>query len=186
MLEMTLEALGGGFAPLGSRHEAPDIPVIPCELDQSWKDFEALLASYKKQYVQNLNEQKKLTAELNEKMKEISHLEIMIETLNTPGLKERLETILDDYQTDEGFEELKRKVGEVAGRVEAMKKVLSETNAERYDKFTCFVCMERLVDLCMNPCGHVMCERCWANTRDKTACPGCRQHIISACKIFTM
>jgi hypothetical protein len=162
------------------------ISVVPCELDQEWKDFEETLGNFKTKYIEARSEQNQTSTELTEKMEEISYLEMIVETVRSPGLKERIESIIQEYQTGEGIEELKKKAGEVAGRVEAMKKVLVETNAEKYGKFMCFVCMDKLVDLFIEPCGHVICEPCWVRTRDHTTCPGCRVHCEGAKRIFSM
>ena len=190
MLEMTLEAFGGtgSFMNLESRSQGAgaDAPVITCELDESWKNFEKELGVFKRELAKvrrDMNQQCTRLAEI-QRSTEIS--KIIMDKIPSEDLKMRIASVLDNYESDEGVDTLTQQCGVLKGKFEAMNKVLEGTQAERYDKFTCFVCMERLVDLCMNPCGHVMCEHCWSNTRDKTACPGCRQHIISACKIFTM
>lgn len=162
------------------------VTVIPCELDQEWKDFEETLGNFKSKYAEARVEQGKTSAELTEKIEEISYLEMMLETIHAPGLKDRIKSMVEDYHQEEGIEELKVKAGEAAGKVEAMKAVLASTNAERYAKFTCFVCMDQLVDLFIEPCGHVICEPCWRQTRDHTRCPGCRVRCEGAKKIFTM
>ena len=125
-------------------------------------------------------------AALNEKHEEMNVLRMLIDNVNSQDLKEKLEDILDKHESEEGISTLAQQCGELKGRLEAMKKVLLNTNAERYDKFTCFVCMERLVDLFIEPCGHVICERCWLRTTDKSSCPGCRARTQGAKKIFTM
>jgi hypothetical protein len=162
------------------------VTVVPCQLDPEWKDFEETLGNFKTKYAQARVDQGQASAELTEKMEEISYLEMMLETVHSSGLKERIESMLEDYRNEEGIEELKVRAGEAAGKVEAMKKVLTDTNSERYAKFTCFVCMDQLVDLFIEPCGHVICEPCWRQTRDHTRCPGCRVRCEGAKKIFSM
>ena len=171
--------------PLGPPPKLPII-AVPCELDQEWKDFEETLGNFKTKYAQTRVDQGRTMAELSEKLEEVSYLEMMLETVRSPGLKERIESMVEDYQNEAKIGELKTRVGEMAGRVEAMKAVLAGTNAERYAKFTCFVCMDRLVDLFIEPCGHVICEPCWSHTRDHSRCPGCRARCEGAKKIFTM
>jgi Zinc finger, C3HC4 type (RING finger) len=162
------------------------VSVIPCELGPEWKEFEETLGNFKTKYAEARADQGRKSAELSEKMEEISYLEMMLETIRAPGLKGRIEAMIEDYNKEEGIEELKKKAGEAAGKVEAMKAVLSGTNAERYGKFMCFVCMDQLVDLFIEPCGHVICESCWHQTRDHTRCPGCRVRCEGAKKIFSM
>ena len=162
------------------------VTVVPCELGPEWKEFEETLGNFKTKYAKARADQGQTSAELTEKMEEISYLEMMLETVKASGLKERIESMLEDYRNEEGIEEMKKKAGEAAGKVEAMKAVLAGTNAERYAKFTCFVCMDQLVDLFIEPCGHVICEPCWRQTRDHTRCPGCRVRCEGAKKIYSM
>ena len=90
------------------------------------------------------------------------------------------------YESDEGLSALTQQYGKLRGQYDAMIKVLENTQADRYEKFTCFICQDRLVDLFIDPCGHVVCEPCWVRTRDHTKCPGCRVAVAGARKIFSM
>ena len=162
------------------------VQPIPYELDQEWSEFEQDLNNFKLKFAQARVDAVSLLAEYNEKREEIGVLKMMLENVSSQGLKDTLTEVLDKYETEEGIAALSQQCGEAAGKVEAMKKVLMDTGAERYSKFTCFVCMDRLVDLFIDPCGHVICERCWTQTRSKTTCPGCRQVAHGARKIFTL
>ncbi len=166
---------------------SPD-PVVPmpCELDDTWKEFEGKLGEFKSEFVKVRAELTRSSAILNEKKEELSVLKMMLENINSHGLKERLEEMIQEYETKEEVDDLTVKCATLAGKIEAMKKVLMDTNAERYGKFTCFVCMDRLVDLFIEPCGHVICDRCWLRTTNKDHCPGCRVRTMGAKKIFTM
>jgi len=125
-------------------------------------------------------------ASLNEKQEEMNVLRMMIDNVNSPDLKEKLEDILSKHESEEGIQGLTQQCGELKGKMEAMKKVLMDTGAERYGKFTCFVCMDRLVDLFIEPCGHVICDACFTRTTNKVQCPGCRVRMEGVKKIFTM
>jgi len=162
------------------------LPITPCELDDSWRAFEEELGEFKMKYIGTRADLAVASAKLREKREELNVIKMMLENVNSNDLKDRLQTMIEDYEEDEKLQELTDKCAILGGRVEAMKKVLSETNAERYAKFTCFVCMDRLVDLFIEPCGHAMCERCWARTPNKDQCPGCRVRTHGAKKIFTM
>ena len=162
------------------------IPITPCELDESWREFEQDLGEFKMKYVGARADLAVATSRLREKREELNVLKMMLENVSSDNLKERLASMIDDYEEDEKIKELTDKCAILGGQVEAMKKVLSDTNADRYGKFTCFVCMDRLVDVFIEPCGHVMCERCWAQTQNKDNCPGCRVRTHGAKKIFTM
>ena len=170
------------LAPRPQEHVTP----IPYELDPEWIEFEKSLSNFKTKFAQARVEAVEKLAELGEKKEEIGVVRMMLDNVSSQALKETLTEVLDNYETEEGISALSQQCGEAAGKVEAMKKVLMDTAAERYGKFTCFVCMDRLVDLFIDPCGHVICERCWAQTRSKTACPGCRQAVHGARKIYTI
>lgn len=162
------------------------IEPVPCELDERWKEFGLTLARFKGEYTRKHAELSMKIAELREKREEVDVLKMMLENVSSQGLKEKLSSLVQEYEDENHVDDLKRGCAELSGLCNAMKDALLNTGADRYGKFTCFVCMDRLVDLFMDPCGHVMCEQCWLSTRDKTICPGCRQHTHGARKIYTM
>ena len=169
---------------LGPIHDP--VPSVPCDLGPVWDDFAGELGKFKTEFVKTRAELTRSLAKLGEKREELNVIKMMSENVNSPGLKEKLEEIVDNYESDEGISALTLHCGEVTGRLEAMKKVLMDTGAERYGKFTCFVCMDRLVDRFIDPCGHVICDTCWMRTTNKEQCPGCRSGIHGVKRIFTM
>jgi hypothetical protein len=178
-----LEALGEALIP-----QEPDIFIqaVPKELDDSWNQFEKDLGNFKLKLV-------KTNRDLNSKMARLEELnnnnkvsKMVLEHITDEALKTKLLTIIDNHESQEGISALTQQCGELKGEIEAMKKVLKDTHAERYAKFTCFVCIERFIDLFIDPCGHVVCEHCWFHTRDKRHCPACRGNITAVKKIFTM
>jgi hypothetical protein len=184
MLEMTLEALGG-FAPT-TRSDTAEVPTIAWELGESWKAFEKDLGKFKRELARVRRDMQIKSAELNELYKSIQMAKLIADNIPSEGLKTQLSYVIDSYESEEGADALTQQCGELKGQFEAMKKVLENTNAERYEKFTCFICQDRLIDLFIDPCGHVVCEHCWVQTRDKTKCPGCRTVIHGSKKIFTI
>jgi len=113
-------------------------------------------------------------------------LKMVHENVSSPGLKDKIATMIEQQVSEEGIDALTQQCGLAKGRVAAMKKVLKDTNCERYARFTCFVCMDRDIDLFFDPCGHVICEPCWVRTVNKQTCPGCRTRLQGARKIYTM
>lgn len=166
----------------------PPDPIIPVphELDDSWKGFEKTLGNFKTELVKNRVEFTKNSSLLHEKKEEINVLHMMLDNVTSDGLKERLEEMIEAYEVEQQIPELKEYCAVLAGKIDAMKRVLHDTSPERYAKFTCFVCMDQLVDLFIDPCGHVVCDRCWLRTPNKSQCPGCRARVQGAKKIFTM
>jgi hypothetical protein len=166
----------------------PPDPIVPTpwELDDKWKEFENKLGEFKTEFVKVRAELTRTSAALHEKKEELSVLRMMLENVTSQNLKERLDEMIAEYETVEKVPDLEMKCSTLAGKIGAMKKVMMDTNVERYGKFTCFVCMDRLVDLFIEPCGHVICDPCWVRTVNKDQCPGCRARMIGAKKIFTM
>ena len=111
---------------------------------------------------------------------------MMRDNVASQKLKDNIDIMIEQYESSEGIPGLIQQCGIIKGVVAAQKKVLIDTNADKYGKFTCFVCMDRLVDLFFDPCGHVICEPCWALTRNKRECPGCRTRLNGTQKIYTM
>ena len=167
-------------------HSPAPVQTVPCELGTAWEDFDKELGKFKSEFVKTRAQLTVNLAALNEKQEEMNVLQMMIENVNSPDLKEKLEDILNNYESEEGISTLTQQCGELQGRLEAMKKVLLDTGVERYGKFTCFVCLDRLVDLFIEPCGHVICDACFVRTTNKVQCPGCRVRMEGVKKIFTM
>lgn len=162
------------------------IESTPCELGQDWEDFDVELGKFKMEFAKARTDMTHKMAAMRSVNEERDVLRMVLDNVKSQSLKDSLSELVDKHESDEGNKALALQCGEAVGRVEAMKKVLLDTNAERYGKFTCFVCMDRLVDLFIDPCGHVVCEPCWGRTRNKETCPGCRTAIHGARKIFTL
>ena len=185
ILEMTLEAMGG-FAPLAPRARNPDVPTIPCELSPEWIDFEKELGNFKRLFSKEKRDLMTKLSELEELQKSAQISKLIIDTVPSESLKAKLVSVVDNYESESGIVALTQQCGEIKGRVEEMEKVLQDTEAERYAKFICLICQDRLIDLFIDPCGHTVCTTCWMNTRVKHTCPGCRGDIHAVKKIFNM
>lgn len=176
-LELLEQVLGAEPEPIAS---------VPYTLDESWKSFEKELEKFKLEYISARHELSRLRADLGRKQHEVLHVRTSVEGVQNPDLKARIESIVDEYEVTEGIGALTEEVKVMMGKVDALGRVLKDTNAERYASFICFVCMERPVDTFLDPCGHVMCERCWIRTANKSHCPGCRTQGPIPKKIFTL
>jgi len=49
--------------------------------------------------------------------------------------------------------------------------------------FTCFICQDKTVECCLNPCGHTFCSSCSSRITNKT-CYMCRTKVTSTTKLF--
>ena len=163
----------------------PNVAPTPVELDDSWKNFEKELGGFKTQYAKARAAVTVLQSRLTSKCADVSVIEIASKVLKSDDLKAMISKLIGEYEKAEGVEELTNDYAEALGRVEAMKRIMMDTNAERYARFTCFICMDALVDSLLDPCNHVICEQCWIRNRSSN-CPGCRTEIREVRKIYTL
>jgi hypothetical protein len=185
ILEMALETLGG-FAAAPAHLTLPEIPTIECELEPEWNEFEVKLGEFKRKFYKAKRDLGIKTNELGDLQKSSTIAKLIVDNVPSEDLKTRVASVIDNYESEVGIATLTQQCGKFKGQVQAMKKVLQDTEAERYERFTCFICQERLIDLFIDPCGHVVCAQCWTQTRDKYKCPGCRAAINNVKKIFTI
>jgi len=167
---------------------APTVMVEPAEveLEKKWSVFEKELCKFKAEYTKERAALYKLFAQIAKHRDEVGILNAMMGNIESTRLKDSLRTMIEDYENSISIGEIENEAAEIAGRCKAMRKILHDTGAERYNKFTCFICMENLVDTFIDPCGHVICEQCWVKTLNKTTCPGCRTRIESIKRIYSM
>jgi len=167
--------------------EAPMNPV-PCELPAEWKEFEETLGRFKLEYAKKRRELATKMAELEEKSQDVKLLKNTCDGFANPDLKVMVSSLIDSYESEEGISALTLQCRELFGETNEMQRVMINTMSERYASFTCFICTERLVDLFIDPCGHVVCSPCWARSggRSTAGCPGCRTQVRNVKKIFTM
>jgi rubrerythrin len=156
------------------------------ELSDDWKEFETVLGDKKKEYVSMKHEVAALYAELALKSQQLETLQKLQEKLEgSDDLKAKMDDMIYSFKTEQDIPAIKQNIAALLGKVQAVEKVLTNTNAVNYAKFQCFVCMERYVDVFLDPCGHMMCGTCWLLTNSKN-CPGCRTVVKSPKKIFTL
>jgi hypothetical protein len=169
-------------------HE-PEVALnpLPCELSEDWKNFEETLSKFKTEYAKNRRELSTKMAELDQKTKDVKLLKHTSDGFENDDLKMMVHSLVDSYEFEEGISALTLQCRELLGKTNAMQRVLINTMSERYASFTCFICTERLVDLFIDPCGHVVCSPCWSRSNSRsTICPGCRTQVSQVKKIFTM
>lgn len=159
----------------------PHIPDI--DLSRDWHDFEGVLGKYKKMYKDTLFELRTKENELSSIISDLTILENSVPAIQDPLMQSEISTVVERYKQEYNYSNKKEDVARLAGTVRAMEKVLLHTGARRYQQFTCSVCMDRLVDTFLDPCGHLMCEECLVRTRN-VSCPLCRATITPK-RIYT-
>jgi hypothetical protein len=168
-------------------HDPPEeIPEV--QLPGEWIEFRETLLKFQQEYAQNRRRAYDLNIRLKVAKEQLATLNTMA-SIFTEGsdLKVRAQELIEQFEIDNQIPELSQELGDLKALSAAQKTVLENTNAEQQVKFQCFVCMERCVDLCLDPCGHVLCQTCWTRlpTTDRK-CPGCRATPRKAIKIFTL
>ena len=157
-------------------HNVPSVQVPEVELSDEWKEFEQTLANFKKEYVEARNILRLKNIEFNKLLNDTTVINNVSTVIASSELQDKMKDWIEEYKAKHNFEEKKNETYKLFGIVNAMEKVLVNTNAKRYSQFTCSVCMDRMVDTFLDPCGHLACERCM--TRVLTLeCPICRTHV---------
>ena len=152
-------------------------PAVPeAELPDEWKEFEETLAKFKKEYVETRNILRLKNIEFNKLLNDTTVMNNVSTIIMSPELQDKMKEWITEYKTEHNFEEMKNETYKLFGIVSAMERVLINTNAKRYNQFTCSICMERNVDTFLDPCGHLACEQCMSRSGTLN-CPMCRRAI---------
>lgn len=162
--------------------KTPHVPPLDVELDDDWKSFESLLGRFKDEYTQVKNEYQRIEAEFAMYTKDIHHIQMAVATIDSDELREKLEQIMDERLMSQEYKDYKQQLGVLGGRLKAMADVLKDTNAHRYNEFTCPVCMDKNVQMFLDPCGHLVCSDCALRLlrhNDERKCPTCRTTVTA-------
>lgn len=190
LLEATLQAAIGGYAPTHTENDIPelDIPEASCELDETWVDFAKILEEFKVKYRKAVLEytKEKKTVEAINKKTYIARL--IADKVEDEMLRTKLMTVIESDEIEERLAEHIVECSKKKALVEEMKKIMEDTRAEEYGRFICPICTENCIDLFMDPCGHVVCEPCLTkmNPRDRGKCAVCRTVLRNHRKIYTV
>lgn len=180
--------IGSLLQDLRLPRSAEDTGAPEVELSNEWTEFKQTLFQFQQEYARTRKEASDVDYDVKHKITELSTLRNMA-SIFTDGsdLKVRVSDMIQQFEIDNDIPGLTSRLAELRGTAAAQRGVLEGTNAEAQVKFQCFVCMDRYVDLCLDPCGHVLCNTCWSRlpTTDRR-CPGCRSAPRKAIKIFTL
>ena len=168
---------------LGMRPVSPVQNVPEVELPEEWNEFEQTLGKFKSEYAQTISKMGRLETEYNDMREDFVMLQNLTTRINDPVLLAEITSCIQNY-TDEGkIQAKKEELALLAGKVKAMENVLMNTNAKRYARFTCPICMDKLVDMFLDPCGHTLCEGCLVRLRDPK-CPTCRAENVTSRRLY--
>ena len=166
----------------------PSITVEPADvqLDQEWSDFEKTLTEFKMKYFKAKCDLSKIIVAISRKKDELGVIKYAINNVHREDTVDLLKSVYEKTSNSTDMENLYDQASKLAGTCKAMKKILADTNTENFNKFTCSICTENLVDIFIDPCGHVFCEGCLSKTTNKTHCPVCRTQMNALKRIFTV
>jgi len=156
----------------------PSVPPAHVELGEEWKSFEKTLGQYKDEYSRIRREYRAAELEFDRFTKDIRHIQFALTTIEASDLRATLETMIDMRLRSTEYKEMKENISVLAGKLKAMNRVLTETHAHRYNEYMCPVCMDKNVDVFLDPCGHLLCSGCLIRLRDEK-CPTCRQTVVA-------
>lgn len=162
--------------------ESDDVPDV--DLSNEWKEFKKTLQSFQKEYMQTTCTIREKEQELSSTRKKLETLRKFADTFDEGPYKEEATELVNKFEQGENIEELEDEVSMLKGTARAMKGVLENTNLEQAMKFQCFVCMDKEIDTFLDPCGHVICTRCWQRN-NSSSCPGCRTRVTPK-RVFTL
>lgn len=170
---------------MSEMHRMPP-PITPAEvtLPDEWYEFEKTLARFKEEYVRTHADCVAMSNEYVQKLTDIKKLNLAI-SQSDPELAEGVLDAIQKYKETIGLDSLKDEISLLTGKSRAMESILINTNARQYSKFTCPVCMDKLSDVCIDPCGHIMCTGC-LQRMNEPRCPACRVEIQKTLRMFPL
>lgn len=132
-----------------------------------------LLPTYRKA-IDNLFE---IQSKVERAEKEIAALtDLMGRLSKDTSYTQKMQEIIDQFIQDAKLDELKASYTEAANEVQKYQGAFDLCkDADIHNKYMCFVCLERSVNVYNDPCGHTLCDECSSKTG--TRCPMCRAAV---------
>jgi len=94
-----------------------------------------------------------------------------------------LDEIIDQFNQDAKLDEIKAEYIAAANEVQKYQGVFSLCkDADINNKYMCFVCIERSINIFLDPCGHTLCDECAGKIASR--CPMCREPIVKKGRLF--
>jgi len=163
----------------GMELQQPVEPVPDVELNEDWKEFETTLDEFKSEYVADRYNMYQKEIDYTVLKNDMDLLQIALKKIQDVTLKQDVQTCIDEYTARVELQGKKEELSLLSGKVKAMESVLMNTNASRHGQFTCPICMDRLVSIFLNPCGHLICDTCSIRLTD-SKCPTCRVGVTKS------
>ena len=134
----------------------------------------AVVDELKKEYLELVDSIFSDNNTYSKKCEKIDKVKEVVDTLSYDNsLCGRLSELVADFEEHEQMDELKTRMSDQLAKFHSLRAVLN--GPDHGEKYMCFTCLERSVDVFLDPCGHMSCEQC--QFRFKTTCPFCRTMI---------
>ena len=144
------------------------------------------LDSLKKDYLDVVSEVLTGYMNMHAKKEKASLMLSVLDKLGNKDVKyvELLREVVEQFDRDECITEDAEKLKEKTIEMLSLRNVFSLCkDADVMSSYMCFVCLERPVNVFIDPCGHVICEQC-SERSALHVCPFCRGSVRQYRKMF--
>jgi hypothetical protein len=141
----------------------------PMEIDERLGIVEQL----KREYVALVDDIFRRHQEYTDKVNRLDKLKEVLETIginSAVSYADELRRLIDRFEEDERLEDFKADMNDQLAKFNNLKSIVCMDDVG--EKYMCFTCLERSVEVFLDPCGHVSCTQC--QPRFGTTCPFCR------------
>ena len=143
--------------------------ATPLEADERL----GVVAELKREYIALVEDIFRRHQEYTEKVNRLNKLKEIFETIGSEAVNtyaDDLGRVLDQFEDDERLEDFKTAMNDQLAKFHNLKAIVCMDDVG--EKYMCFTCLERSVEVFLDPCGHVACTQC--QSRFGTSCPFCR------------
>jgi len=149
-----------------------DTDVTPHEMTSQLNEL-------KKEYLEVVPEVLVGYFKLQDKKEKASHILSIIDKFGNKDVLyvQQLAELVEQFDKDEGITEYAEQLREKTKKMLSLRKVFSfcgETDI--MSNYMCFLCLERPVNVFIDPCGHVICDEC-SKRSALNMCPYCRGQV---------
>jgi len=123
---------------------------------------------------------------LHAKKEKASHMLSIIDKFGNKDVKyvELLSQLVEQFDKDEGISAMAEELKEKTTKLLSMRNVFSLCkDADVMSAYMCFLCLERPVNMFIDPCGHVICQQC-SSLSALHVCAFCRGSVRQYKKMF--
>ena len=141
----------------------------PMEIDERL----GIVAELKREYVALVDDIFHKHREYTDKVNRLDKLKEVLETIginSAVSYADELRRLIDRFEEDERLEDFKADMNDQLAKFNNLKSIICMDDVG--EKYMCFTCLERSVEVFLDPCGHVSCTQC--QPRFGTTCPFCR------------